>query len=59
LPAAERDLSETDWNELDRAFAENRDPLTWQGVRRTRPTSACLRKSCSSAPAPIGVGEDA
>ena len=28
LPEAEKGLSETDWKELDAAFAANRDPLT-------------------------------
>ncbi len=58
LPAAERDLSEADWNELDRAFAENRDPLT--GKYPPDPAYERLfAQILLKAPAPIGVGEDA
>lgn len=58
LPAAERDLTEADWDELDQAFAENRDPLTGKyppDPAYERLFAEILRK----APAPIGVGDDA
>ena len=57
LPAAEQNLSEEAWAEVDRAFAENRDPLTGRfppDPAYERLFSQILRK----APAPIGVGED-
>ena len=57
LPQAERCLSATEWQELDEAFASNRDPLTG----RYPPDPAYERlftKILLKAPAPIGVGED-
>ena len=57
LPQAERCLSSAEWQELDEAFASNRDPLTG----RYPPDPAYERlftKILLKAPAPIGVGED-
>ena len=57
LPQAERCLSAAEWQELDEAFASNRDPLTG----RYPPDPAYERlftKILLKAPAPIGVGED-
>lgn len=56
LPAAERHLSEQDWDELDRAFAENQDPLTGK-----YPSSGLyadfLKRIVNQAPQPFGLGE--
>jgi hemerythrin-like domain-containing protein len=55
LPAAERCLSEEDWVLLDKAFAENADPLTGQ-----HPPAQDYEKLFSQivmkAPSPIGLG---
>jgi len=54
LPAAERLLSDADWDELNRAFRRDRDPLA-SGV-----VDACYERLFTrivlKAPAPIGVG---
>ena len=54
LPAAERLLSDADWEELNRAFRRDRDPLA-SGV-----VDACYERLFTrivlKAPAPIGVG---
>lgn len=55
LPAAQRELSEADWAELDAAFAANEDPLT--GKHDAKPDYAPLfRRILMQAPAPIGLG---
>lgn len=55
LPEAEKCLSEEDWRELDKAFAENEDPLTGQ-----HPPAQDYEKLFSlivmRAPSPIGLG---
>lgn len=57
LPAAEQHLSATQWDALDQAFAENRDPLT--GKYPPNPAYERLfSQILLKAPAPIGVGED-
>jgi hemerythrin-like domain-containing protein len=54
LPAAERLLSDADWDELNRAFRRDRDPLA-SGV-----VDACYERLFTrivlKTPAPIGVG---
>lgn len=55
LPAAEKHLSEVDWADLNRAFAENQDPMTG---RYTAPDlyAALFRRIVDHAPEPIGFG---
>jgi hemerythrin-like domain-containing protein len=54
LPAARQHLSEADWDELDVAFATNRDPLT--GHTADEQYQPLFRKIVQTAPAPIGLG---
>ncbi len=54
LPAARAHLTEGDWNELDAAFAANRDPLTGHSVEKTYET--LFRKILTTTKAPIGLG---
>ena len=56
LPVAQAVLSETDWAELDAAFASNRDPLS--GTAPRDPVyDRLFTRIVMRAPAPIGVGE--
>ena len=58
LPEAERWLSAEEWQQLDDAFASNRDPLF--GRYPADPAYQRLfAQIVLKAPAPIGVGEDA
>ena len=58
LPEAERWLSAEEWQQLDEAFASNRDPLF--GRYPADPAYQRLfAQIVLKAPAPIGVGEDA
>lgn len=55
LPAAEKHLSEADWQELDSAFEQNCDPLT--GKYKPDPVYEQLfTRIVMNAPAPIGMG---
>ena len=54
LPAARAHFSEADWDELDAAFAANRDPLT--GHEASDEYRPLFQKILMSAPAPIGLG---
>lgn len=54
LPLAQRVLTEDDWRELDRAFEENRDPLT--GHTPSEEYTALFDRIVAMAPAPIGLG---
>ena len=54
LPAAKRLLTEADWDELDAAFAANKDPLT--GHEPEDGYRPLFRKIVNTAPAPIGLG---
>ncbi len=55
LPVAERVLVDTDWKELDAAFASNRDPLT--GKYPADPAyDRLFTRIVQRAPAPIGLG---
>jgi hemerythrin-like domain-containing protein len=54
LPVAERVLSPSDWAELDKAFAANRDPLA--GGARDPVYNRLFTRIVLTAPAPIGVG---
>jgi hemerythrin-like domain-containing protein len=58
LPQAEKLLTPKDWDELDRAFAENHDPLTDpQAPMAQDPAYARLfTRIVMRAPAPIGLG---
>ena len=57
FPLAERLLSASDWQAIDRAFEENRDPLA--GERGTRDFEKLFDRIVSLAPPPIGVGPEA
>jgi hemerythrin-like domain-containing protein len=54
LPAARAHLTAADWEQLDAAFAANRDPLT--GHEASDDYKPLFRKIVMSAPAPIGLG---
>ena len=57
LPAARQHLSARDWEQLDRAFAENGDVLA--GSAATDPRyDRLFTKIVTHAPAPIGVGKE-
>ncbi|HSD99616.1 MAG TPA: hemerythrin domain-containing protein [Burkholderiales bacterium] len=56
FPMAERMLSAQDWQAIDRAFAENRDPLA--ADRDTRDFEKLFDRIVNLAPPPIGVGPD-
>jgi len=54
LPLAERLFSEADWAELDAAFMQNRDPLTFRdGEDEFRPL---FKRILMTLPAPLGLG---
>lgn len=57
FPLAERLLSASDWQAIDRAFEENRDPLA--GERDTRDFEKLFDRIVTLAPPPIGVGPEA
>lgn len=54
LPLAERVLTADDWAELDRAFEENRDPLT--GKTAEAEYQALFTRIVNLVPAPVGLG---
>ncbi len=54
MPLAERVLTVEDWDEIDAAFAANRDPLT--GHEPSDEYRALFRRIVNEAPAPIGLG---
>lgn len=54
LSVAREHLTEADWDELDAAFAANRDPLT--GHEAAEAYRPLFRKILTAAPAPIGLG---
>jgi len=54
LPLAEQLLTDGDWVELDAAFMQNRDPLTYRdGQDEFRPL---FKRILMTLPAPIGLG---
>jgi hemerythrin-like domain-containing protein len=57
MPVAEKGLSAADWEELDAAFAADRDPLA--GGVRDRHYDRLFTRIVLTAPAPIGVGPSA
>jgi hemerythrin-like domain-containing protein len=57
FPLAQRLLSAADWQAIDRAFEENRDPLA--ANRDTRDFEKLFDRIVNLAPPPIGVGPDA
>lgn len=57
LPAAQKVLSDTDWKELDAAFATNCDPLTGK-YPRDPVYDRLFTHIVMRAPAPIGLGGD-
>ena len=54
LPLAQRVLTEADWNELDAAFAANRDPLT--GHKPEAAYEGLFTRIVNALPAPLGLG---
>ena len=54
LPAARAHLAESDWAELDAAFAANRDPLT--GHPAGAEYGDLFQRIVNEAPAPVGLG---
>lgn len=55
LPVAQRYLAPADWQELDEAFAANRDPLT--GRYPAAPEyEALFQRILRDVPAPVGLG---
>jgi hemerythrin-like domain-containing protein len=56
FPLAERLLTALDWQAIDRAFEENRDPLA--ADRDTRDFEKLFDRIVNLAPPPIGVGPD-
>jgi len=57
FPLAQRILSTADWQAIDRAFEENRDPLAAQ--RESRDFEKLFDRIVSLAPPPIGIGPEA
>ena len=55
LPVAQKVLSDSDWDELDAAFATNCDPLTGK-YPRDPVYDRLFTRIVSLAPAPIGLG---
>jgi hemerythrin-like domain-containing protein len=55
LPEAEKHLNDTDWLELDAAFALNTDPLNGKYAREPV-YDKLYSRIVSTAPAPIGLG---
>ena len=55
IPLALRSLTDEDWAEVTRAFAENRDPLT--GHKPSEEYTALFDRIVAMAPAPIGLGD--
>jgi len=54
LPVADEVLADADWLELDAAFMQNRDPLTYrQGADAFRPL---FKRILMTLPAPLGLG---
>ena len=56
LPLAEQYFSSSDWNAVDTAFAEHRDPLL--GVDSGSEYAQLFRRIVNLAPPPIGVGPE-
>lgn len=54
LPAAEQKLTDQDWKEIDKAFAENTDPI--EGGDGEDEFKALFSRITNLAPAPIGLG---
>ena len=57
FPLAQRILSAADWQAIDRAFEENRDPLAAQ--RDSRDFEKLFDRIVNLAPPPIGIGPEA
>jgi len=57
FPLAQRILSTADWQAIDRAFEENRDPLAAQ--RDSRDFEKLFDRIVNLAPPPIGIGPEA
>ena len=53
MPIARRVLNAQDWADINRAWAENRDPLT--GVETEKEYEQVLDRIVKLAPPPIGV----
>jgi len=57
FPLAQRILSTADWQAIDRAFEDNRDPLAAQ--RDSRDFEKLFDRIVNLAPPPIGIGPEA
>ena len=57
FPLAQRMLSASDWQAIDRAFEENRDPLAAE--RDSRDFEKLFDRIVNLAPPPIGLGPEA
>jgi branched-chain amino acid transport system ATP-binding protein len=57
FPLAQRVLSDADWQAIDRAFEQNRDPLAAQ--RDSRDFEKLFDRIVNLAPPPIGIGPEA
>jgi len=57
LPMAERVLTPADWAELDKAFAQNRDPMTGHSAHNEY--RALFSHIVNIVPAPLGLGAGA
>lgn len=55
LPAAKKHLTAADWEEIDAAFEQNRDPLTKQHEAEDE-YEHLFTRILSKAPAPVGLG---
>jgi branched-chain amino acid transport system ATP-binding protein len=53
MPIARRVLNAQDWADINRAWAENRDPLT--GVETEKEYEQVLDRIVKLAPPPIGI----
>lgn len=54
LPLAEKHLTADDWRAIDRAFAQNQDPIT--GIEE-RDFQKLFSRIANIAPAPVGLGD--
>ena len=55
LPRAREVLTESDWEEIDAAFGENRDPMF--GDQWSDEFSTLFNKLVNSLPSPLGLGD--
>ena len=56
LPIAQEALEAADWEEIDKAFGENEDPMF--GEQWSSEFSVLFKKLVNELPAPLGLGEE-